>query len=214
MSGSHWPLLDLRVVTPRVELRPPDQDTVLALIDLAAEGIHDPDFMPFERPWTLRPSPERERESFQFYARCWATWSPEAWGLPFSVWVDGELVGVQSIIGNDFARTRTFSSGSWLGRAHQGKGIGKEMRSALLHFGFDGLGAARAETGAFSDNASSLGVTASLGYQPNGDVLKPRGDSLDRCLAFKLDRADWLPRRRGDIDVVGLDACREMFGAT
>jgi RimJ/RimL family protein N-acetyltransferase len=212
MSVSHWPLLDLRVVTPRLVLRPPDEATVLALIDLAAEGIHDPDFMPFKRPWTLRPSPERERESFQYYAGCWANWSPDDWSLPFSVWAEGELVGLQSMLGHDFAHTLTFSSGSWLGRAHQGKGIGKEMRSALLHFGFDGLGATRAETGAFFDNRPSLGVTAALGYEPNGDSFRPRGDSLDRCLAFKLDRADWQERRRDDVEIVGLDSCRELFG--
>jgi len=34
-------LFELRVTTPRLELRPPDQTTVRALIDLARRGIHD-----------------------------------------------------------------------------------------------------------------------------------------------------------------------------
>ena len=212
-ASTYWPLLDLRVTTPRLELRPPDQDTVCALIDVASRGIHDPDFMPFDVPWTARPSPELERESFRFFARCWANWTTEEWDLPFAVRVDGEVVGVQGIHGIDFPHRRTFITGSWLGRAHQGRGIGKEMRAAVLHFGFDGLGARRAETGAFHDNAASLAVTRALGYEPNGDVVKERGGEPTTCLAFKLDRSDWAARRRDDITIDGLDGCIGLFGA-
>ncbi|HVN49957.1 MAG TPA: GNAT family N-acetyltransferase [Acidimicrobiales bacterium] len=210
--STHWPLLGLRVATPRVELRPPDQDTVAALIDLVRRGIHDPDFMPFDVPWTARPSPELERESFRFFARCWANWSTQEWDLPFAVRVDGEVVGVQGIHGIDFPHRATFVTGSWLGRSHQGQGIGKEMRAAVLHFGFEGLGAQRAETGAFHDNAASLAVTRALGYEPNGDVVKERGGLPTRCLEFKLDRGAWHRGRRDDISIEGLDACRDLFG--
>jgi RimJ/RimL family protein N-acetyltransferase len=213
MTASHWPLLELRVTTPRLELRPPDQVTALALIDLATRGIHEPGFMPFEHPWTARPSPEFERESFQYFSRCWADWSPGKWDLPFAVWVDGEPVGVQGMRATDFAVRRTFDTGSWLGRAHQGLGIGKEMRAAVLHFGFDGLGAQRAETGAFHDNAPSLAVTTALGYEPNGDGMKTRDGEPTQCLEFKLDRGNWLPHRRDDIAVEGLGPCRDLFGA-
>jgi RimJ/RimL family protein N-acetyltransferase len=72
----------------------------------------------------------------------------EAWHLPFAVWHQGVIVGQQDILARDFLQTHTIESGSWLGRAHQGQGIGKEMRAAVLHLGFDGLGAKRAETGA------------------------------------------------------------------
>jgi RimJ/RimL family protein N-acetyltransferase len=214
MTTSYWPLLDVRVTTPRVELRAPDQATVLALIQLAADGIHEPGFMPFAHPWTLVPSPRRERESFQFYARCWAEWSPANWQLPFSVWAGDELVGVQGILGVDFAGRGTVETGSWLGQAHQGKGLGKEMRAAVLHFGFAGLGARRAETGAFHDNPRSLGVTAALGYEPNGSHLRPRDGEPTPSLDFALDRASWERRRRDDIEIQGLDECLDMFGAT
>ena len=212
MSPHHWPLLELRVTTPRLELRPPDQATACALVDLAARGIHDPDFMPFERPWTRRPSPAFERESFQYFSRCWAGWTAQRWELPFAVWVDGEVVGVQGIDATDFAGRRTFTTGSWLGRDHQGQGLGKEMRAAVLHFGFEGLGADRAETGAFHDNAPSLAVTRALGYEPNGDEIKLRDDEPTRCLAFKMGRDTWLRRRRDDIAVSGLADCLDLFG--
>jgi RimJ/RimL family protein N-acetyltransferase len=207
-----WPLFDLRVVTPRVELRPPDEATAFALIELADRGIHEPGFMPFLHPWTTLASPARERQSFQFYARCWAEWQPERWNLPFSVWADGELVGVQGIEAQDFALRRTFSSGSWLGLEHQGRGIGREMRTAMLHFGFAGLGALRAETGAFHDNERSLRVTAALGYEPNGDAVHPRDGAPDRCLEFKLERDAWEARRRDDISITGLEPCLDLFG--
>ncbi len=215
MSTSHWPLFDVRITTPRLELAPPDQATALALIDLAAQGIHDPGFMPFMVPWTAVESPRRERESFQYYARCWADWKPEAWDLPFAVRCEGELVGVQGIKANDFARRHTFETGSWLGQAHQGAGLGQEMRAAVVHFGFEGLGAWRAETSAFHDNHSSLGVTRAIGYEPNGDELMVRGD-LDQAelmLDFKLERAQWQRRRRDDIVIAGLEPCLDFFGA-
>jgi RimJ/RimL family protein N-acetyltransferase len=213
MAASHWPLFDVRVRTPRLELRAPDEATVLALIDLAARGIHDPAFMPFSHPWTRDPSPQRERESFQWYARCWAQWTPASWQLPFSVWVDDELVGVQDIRGVDFAGRRTVETGSWLGQAHQGQGIGKEMRSAVLHFGFAGLGAQRAETGAFHDNPRSLAVTAAMGYEPNGTHLRPRDGEPTVCVDFALERSAWEPGRRTDIEIRGLEPCLELFGA-
>ncbi len=83
----------------------------------------------------------------------------------------------------------------------------------MLHFGFEGLGALRAETGAFHDNAPSLAVTAAMGYEPNGDGLKMRDGEPTQCLEFKLDRRRWLPDRRDDIAIEGLDACRDLFGA-
>ena len=94
---------------------------------------------------------------------------------------------------SDFPVLRTFETGSWLGLAHQGRGIGKEMRAAVLHFGFAGLGGLRAETAAYHDNHSSLGVTRSLGYQDDGTEIKVRRGRRDHHLRFKMERADWEP---------------------
>ena len=44
---------------------------------------------------------------------------------------------------------------SWLGRAFQGRGLGTEMRAAVLAFAFDGLCATAADSSAFLDNAAS-----------------------------------------------------------
>jgi len=212
MSTPHWPLLDLRVRTPLVELRPPDEATMLALVDLADRGVHDPDFVPFLRAWTLEPDGERQRHSMQYYWRCWSGWSLDFWELPLSVWVDGALVGVQGLLAHSFRVTRTFETGSWLGLSHQGQGIGKEMRAAALHFGFAGLGALRADTGAIEGNDRSVGVTRALGYVDNGQVVKERDGERILCNQFRMERADWEARRRDDITIEGLDASLAMFG--
>ena len=113
----------------------------------------------------------------------------------------------------NFERLRTVETGSWLGRQHQGQGLGKEMRAAILHLAFEGLGAIEAMSGAFHDNRASLATSQSLGYTENGDRLMLRRDRPDRILDLKLDRATWASRRRDDIEIEGLEACLEMFGA-
>ena len=50
MLIDHWPLLGLRIVTPRLELRLPSGDELAELAELAAEGVHAPDRMPFASP--------------------------------------------------------------------------------------------------------------------------------------------------------------------
>jgi RimJ/RimL family protein N-acetyltransferase len=214
MAHPIWPLFDLVVRTPRLELRYVDDDLATALAGLAADGVHDPGWMPFSMPWTDVPSPQLERNSMQWFWRCRAELQPEAWQLPMAVVVDGEVAGVQDIIArNRFAVHRTFSTGSWLGRAHQGKGIGKEMRAAVLHLGFEGLGAGCAHTEAWEDNASSLGVTRSLGYEPNGERIDTRrGDVAATMLAFRMTRDAWLGRRRDDIVIENLGPCLPLLG--
>ncbi len=217
MAHPNWPLFDLVIRTPRLELRPPADDDLPALIELADRGVHDPATMPFAVPWTDWEPEARHRQTMQWWWRNRADWQPERWLLglaAYEVDVTGgrSVVGAQDVQSTDFARSGTVLTGSWLGLAHQGQGLGKEMRAAVLHLAFAGLGARRAETQAWHDNAPSLGVTRSLGYRPNGDGMALRRDVYDRQLQFVLDRVDWEQRRRDDIVIEGLDACRSFFG--
>ncbi|HTT89689.1 MAG TPA: GNAT family protein [Acidimicrobiales bacterium] len=68
----------------------------------------------------------------------------EVWALVFAAVVDGRPVGGQEMTGIEFPKVRTVSSFSWLGRDFQGQGLGQEMRGAMLHLAFAGLGALRA----------------------------------------------------------------------
>ena len=104
-------------------------------------------------------------------------------------------------------------TGSWLGREHQGRGLGKEMRAAVLGFAFDGLDALVAETSAFLDNGPSNGVSRALGYEENGlGSLAPQG--VPRVTQkFRMTAESWRSRPRPPLAIEGLDGIRDMFGA-
>jgi len=208
-----WPLFGIRVRTPRLELRSVDPDLSLTIAALAAEGIHDPATMPFLFPWTDVESPELERNSLRHFWEQWASVRPESWALSFAVVVDGEVHGLQGCRAADFPTLRTADTGSWLGRRFQGRGTGKEMRAAILHLLFAGLGAEEATTGAFVDNERSLAVTRALGYEPNGTETRLRRDRPGEILRFRMTRASWEARRRDDIEIDGLnDGCLDLLG--
>ncbi|MET0663443.1 MAG: GNAT family protein, partial [Ilumatobacteraceae bacterium] len=212
MGTRYWPLFDLRVETPRLTLRYVDDDLAGELVELAANGIHDPATMPFSIPWTDLPSPRFEREALQFHWGRRAGLRPEAWALPMAVIVDGVTVGLTDLLATDFPRLRGVATGSWLGRDFQGQGIGKEMRIATLTLGFDGLGADYATTGAFHDNEASKGVTRSLGYEPTGWRDTLRRNERDTILEYRMSREHWLTIRRDDITIHGLEPCLDLLG--
>lgn len=212
MANSYWPLYDIRVVTTRLEIRLPTDDELYELLAVTDAGVHDPATMPFTIPWTDVAAPQRHRESLQWWWSQRATWRPDNWSFTGAVFVDGRPVGVQDVAAEQFRSRRVVTTGSWLGRAHQGKGLGKEMRAAILHLAFEGLGALEAHTCAFPDNEPSLGVTRAMGYVEIGHHIVLRRGERCRSVDFCLGRDDWSARRRQDIALVGLEGCRDMFG--
>jgi RimJ/RimL family protein N-acetyltransferase len=209
--GSFWPLFDLVVRTPRLELRLPREEEFAALIELADRGVHDPATMPFFVPWTDLEPAQRARSTAQWMWGHRANWSSDKWTLTTGVFVDGRPVGMQDVGAENFRAVRSVETGSWLGRAHQGQGIGHEMREAILHLAFAGLGAEEALSGAFEDNAASLATSRSVGYAENGEARGRRRDGSGRTVRFRMARATWEQRRRDDIEIVGLDSCIDMF---
>jgi len=208
----HWPLFGLRLRTPRLELQLPGPKELDELADTALEGVHPPDEMPFGFPWTHAPREELPLRTIRWQWKMLAEWTPEDWHLPLAVVYEGRAVGVQELNARDFAVVREVSSGSWLGLRHQGRGLGTEMRAAVLELAFAGLGARSATTGAHTDNAASLGVTRKLGYRPNGVT---RAAVLGRPveeLRFVLDREGWLRHRRIGVEIEGLEPCLRHFG--
>ena len=105
-----------------------------------------------------------------------ANWSPDNWTFTGAVFVDGKPVGVQDLEAEHFRAVRSVETGSWLGRAHQGQGLGREMREAILHLAFAGLGAEEALSGAFEDNAASLATSRAVGLrgERRGERAPPR----------------------------------------
>ena len=210
MAHPYWPLFDLRVRTPRLEVRLPRDEELAELAALAAAGVHDPETMPFAIPWTDAASPELEREALRWWWRQRAEWVPGAWTLTGGVFEGGRIVGVQDLSARDFATTRVVKTGSWLGMAYQGRGIGTEMRAAVLHLAFAGLGALEAHSAAWHDNPASLAVSRKLGYRENGCELTARRGRPERMVNLRLERDWWTPR--DDITIEGLEPCRELFG--
>jgi len=210
-----WPLRGLVLRTPRLELRPDDDEGLLELAGEARRGVHDPAVMPFQVPWTDAPPEELGRNVVQFFWSQRAELRPDRWAVHFLVRREGAVIGTQGLMARDFTITRVVNTGSWLGLRHQGRGIGTEMRAAVLLFAFDLLGAAAARSGAFADNVASHQVSRKLGYLADGtETLPRRGEAAveQRLLlnreAFERHRPRWT------VEVEGFtEDCRTLLGA-
>ncbi|RZU51141.1 RimJ/RimL family protein N-acetyltransferase [Krasilnikovia cinnamomea] len=212
MINDHWPLYGLRLRTPRLELRLPGPDDLAALADRAAEGVHDPDTQPFTTAWTDAEPDQRARATMQWHWSMLGRWQPDDWSLNLVAVADGVVVGTQDVRARTFAALREVGTGSWLGRAHHGRGYGTEMRAAVLHLAFEGLGAEYATSAAFADNDASYGVSRKLGYADDGvDRHLVRG-AVVVSRRLRLDRAGWAAARTVPVSIEGLAPCLPMFG--
>jgi RimJ/RimL family protein N-acetyltransferase len=212
-SPDPWPLRHLVLRTPRLQLRPDDDAGLLELAAEAVRGVHRPELMPFRTPWTDAEPARRVRATLQYHWSERATLMAERWRVHFLVRLDGRVVGEQDLRGTEFGVTREVDTGSWLGLRHHGRGIGTEMRAAVLLLAFDHLGATRARSAAFSDNAASLRVSEKLGYRRDGtETIARRGRPADE-VRLLLDAASF---RRPDwtLEVEGLDGCLPALGIT
>ncbi|WP_159941633.1 MULTISPECIES: GNAT family N-acetyltransferase [unclassified Nocardiopsis] len=212
MLTDHFPPLGLRLRTPRLELRIPSYEDLGQLAEAALGGIHDPDTMPFAEPWTDQPPDRLALGVVQHNLGQLASWTPEDWGLNLVVVHEGSVVGVQDMRGRRFPATRQVDTGSWLGRAHQGRGIGTEMRAAVLHLAFEGLGAVAAVSAAIEGNRASERVSERLGYRPDGiNLIELRGSRAVEN-RYRLTREGWEAHRRVPVTVTGLEPCLPFFG--
>jgi RimJ/RimL family protein N-acetyltransferase len=203
-------LFALRLRTPRLELRLPTRPELEELRELALAGVHAPEEMPFAVAWTDETYSEDWVVAFHEQQR--ETWRPDAWDLELGVWADGELAGVQALYAKDFAASRAVGTGSWLGRRFQSRGIGTEMRTAVLELAFPGLGAQIARSGAIDGNASSLRVSEKLGYRVSGrGTVSPRGVEVGHT-DVELRREDWRPPVA--VEIEGLRTCLTLFGVS
>jgi RimJ/RimL family protein N-acetyltransferase len=207
-----WPLRHLVLRTPRLELRPDDDAALCELVEEAYLGVHPPDQMPFLVPWTDAEPEHLGRRSLQWYWSQRASFSPEKWTINFLVRFAGRVVGTQGLSADDFGILREVETGSWIGLRHQGRGIGTEMRAAVLAFAFDHLDAVQARSAAFSDNRASLLVSQRLGYRRDGTTSVMRRGKPTDDVRLVLPRAEFV-RPDWQLEVEGLDACRPLLGA-
>lgn len=207
-----WPLFDLRLTSPGLELRPVAEADALALAGLLPADVELDPSVP--APALPEVAWLRATAVLRTVWRSWGSWTPQAWALPFAVRDHGELVGMQILEGTDFPVLRTVDSASWLVPGARGRGIGRRMRAAVLALAFGPLGAEQAVTSAWSDNAASLGVSRALGYLPNG-VTRDRRPGADGgagdMVHLRLSRPDWQARDAGDVRVEGFAPCHPFF---
>ena len=211
MAAHAWPLFDLRLRTPRLELRLPTDEDLLALTRVAREGVIDEGRTVFLVPWHELPSPAFER---QFLLHWWSVrgnWSPAAWVLGLAVVADGQPIGIQDLMAHDFGVRRVVSSASWLGHRYHGHGYGTEMRAAVLALAFDGLGAQIAESGYFEGNAASARISEKLGYEANGEETYAVGGKAVVEHKVRVTRETWR-REAVPVTIEGLEPCLQLFG--
>lgn len=213
MAHPLWPLYDLRITTPRLELRLATDDDVAELVELARGGLHPPDRIPFLFDFCHLESPQYETQFIQHHWGLRAGWQVDDWNLSLAVVHDGVVMGNQNLIGRSFLQLGEVSSGSWLGPEHRGQGYGKEMRAAVLHFAFETLGAHAASSGARVGNDASLGVSRALGYRDNGTRRISFGGQVDTEIRLRVEHDQWAAvADRPAVEVAGFDDCRHLFG--
>ncbi len=158
-----YPPLNVEVRTPRLTLAGATDELLERLVPIVRAGVADAAPWPFDDPNSLyADNPDRE---WRWLRRIWAGRSrvdESFWRLYFVVLVNDEAVGMQDLKGVDFLKFGTVSTFSWLVPGQRGRGIGGEMRAAVLHLAFAGFGAREAESDAFTDNHASNKVSRAL----------------------------------------------------
>jgi RimJ/RimL family protein N-acetyltransferase len=208
-----YPPLQVEVVTPRLRLLGATDARLAELVPIVREGIVHDDESPFDDPIShYEPSPVRE---WRWLRGVWAARGrvdTSFWRLPLVVEIDGRPVGMQDLIAHEFPTFHSVTTFSWLAPAARGSGIGREMRSAVLHLAFAGFGALEASSEAFLDNHASNAISRSLGYDDNGLAWATRRGQPFQLRRWMLSRPRWEARRRSDIAMIGVEACRPVFG--
>jgi RimJ/RimL family protein N-acetyltransferase len=213
MTVSSYPPLNVQVHTPRLSLLGATDELLERLVPTVRKGVVTAAPWPFDDPMSLyKDSPDRE---WAWLRGVWAgrgKISDSYWRLYFVVVVGDEPVGMQDLIGMSFSTFGTVETFSWLGPDVRGHGLGKEMRQAVLHLAFEGLGAREAESAAFADNHASNRVSEAVGYTPNGVCWETRRGDAAEMRRWRLTRERWSKGRRDDIELVGVADCLPVLG--
>jgi RimJ/RimL family protein N-acetyltransferase len=209
----NYPLLAVRVSTPRLELRSATDELLDQLADVVRAGKTHADPPPYDDPMSFYEADPDVRVA-KWLRAIWrrrGAVEPDAWRLYFVVMVDGRPVGEQTLTGTHFATLGTVTTFSWLSIDQRGRGLGHEMRAAILQLAFDGLEAVEASSDAFVDNQGSNAISRGLGYEPNGFDWATRQGEPALLNRWRLTRDAWEHRRRDDIQLHNLKACHTFL---
>jgi RimJ/RimL family protein N-acetyltransferase len=212
----NYPLFDVRVSTPRIELRVATDDLLDELAEIVRAGKTHAEPPPYDDPMSLyEPDPDvRVTKWLRGIWRRRGMVEADAWRLYFVVMVDGRPVGEQTLLGVNFSTLGTVTTFSWLSVDERGHGYGHEMRAAILHLAFEGLGAKEAGSDAFVDNKASNAVSQGLGYEPNGSEWATRLGEPALLNRWRLTRDNWEQHRRDDIELHNTESCHTYLPLT
>lgn len=202
-ASDEWPCgaLTLGVPSRAIELRPASD------VDAVVMGRIVHDLLPDrERHFTpglsskLGATAEETAENFVARtAENRAAMSAEAWSVPFAVVLDGEVVGMQSTMADDFPLARSVRTGSFLDAAVRGRSVGTLARALVIEFCVSVLGAQEMLTGHMTANHASRRVSERLGYTPiRTEPQEFDGATYTKHL-LRLSAQDWQVRRRGQL---------------
>jgi RimJ/RimL family protein N-acetyltransferase len=207
-----WPQFALRIASGPLELSAVRDADIPYLVDLAERGIHDPESMPFLFPWTAAPKTELARNMAVHYWSNRAANTVDKWSLELVVRHENRIVGIQAFETTDYLVTRTGETGSWLGLAEHGKGIGTLMRQTMCAFVFDHLDAEEITSAAFTDNPASSAVSRKVGYSSNGETRMKRRDAELAISQNLVLKPEDLIRSPYPLDVAGVAEIRRDIG--
>lgn len=213
-----WPPFGLRIQSPRLILRQIRETDFPAYIAAATSGISDSGRSPFISPWDENPPEEMAKNSLSWVWSRRASIGPDQWYLMLGVFLneadgrEGALIGVQDVGAEKWRVLRTVSSGSWMRSDHQGRGLGKEMRAAMLLWAFDHFGAEYAESSAYDWNEPSNRVSQSLGYSRSGArrVTDAYGQKPEWEAHYRMAKNDFL-RPSWSVQVTGSDLLKDFM---
>lgn len=211
MSNRYWPMFDIQLSTPELELRHLTEADLASLSNVIPD---DAEQNPSSTTYAgLDARQNRGAVVHQDYWRARGSWRPESWALSFGVFRDGDLLGYQGLEGDDFVKLRTVDSSSFLAAPVRGRGWGKQMRAAVLALAFGPLGARFAITSAWSDSHASLGASRRLGYVDNGITVQQRDGQAGEMVHLRLSRETWMASGWPEQVVVSsMDECLAFFG--
>ncbi|TWH03871.1 RimJ/RimL family protein N-acetyltransferase [Nocardioides sp. J9] len=216
-----FPPYALRIACGPVELRVLRDEDFPELVELVRGGVEAPGLpMPFLRAWHDEPFAPGAPDGFPTSSLAWwwtqrATFAPSEWRLALAVRRDGVLVGMQDLHAPDFQQTRQVLTGSWLGRAHQGRGTGTLMRRLVVGLALDELGAESCESGYIVGNHASAAVSRKVGYVDNGRrrvVQHLRDGKIGADEQRVVVTPETFVRPREPVSVEGAEALRRFLG--
>ena len=159
------PLLDLRLETPRLDLRPLGKDDAGDLARHLADVAVTRWLARVPHPYGLP-----EASAFVDHVRLAALAGTAAtFGITLRSAGDDRVVGVIAVHGLE----GTPEFGYWLARPFWGLGLMTEAAGAMLAWIHGGMDLAEIRSGAFEGNEASLAIQRRFGFRPVGRSTRP-----------------------------------------